>query len=123
MSTLAIHNEQSVPSMTVFELAVSAALARRASPHDEEVLSLLGWWFLSNVDGVHVRLALDRMEQNGWVVRGRGIGDAILTESGIDVLARLTGGCIRMIDRGTNSMKANVLQGIARNLGKETGDE
>ena len=108
------------PDLTVFEFAVASAISRQVIATDEELQEVLSDWFLRQVRPAEVAAALDSMAMRGIVRRGDdtlcGYG---LTSEGINAVATLYGGCIRMIDRGLGLLNTPMILSLL-NLIKET---
>lgn len=97
--------------MTVFELAVASAIGRQKLSSDDQLCEILSDWFQRSIGRDEIGRALTRMEAQLWV-RGSH-GDALhrfrLTPKGVEYVATLYGGCIRMIDRGLGLLTVSYL--------------
>ena len=114
MSLAQIHADRAVPDMTVFELALASAITRRmGAERDEEIVQLLEGWFMRPVRIPDALAALERMREKGWGSHdGTLIGAQRTDPVGIDVVTRLYGACIRMMDRGLGLLQVGALLSI-----------
>lgn len=110
--------------MSVFELAVAWAIGHQRLLDDAEFVETLSDWFQRSVSPDELRDALGRMTDRGWVrPGGEGLFAYRLTPKGIEYVATLVGGTIRMIDRGLGVLKVPFLLKLvelAREQEKET---
>jgi hypothetical protein len=98
------------PVMTVFELALATAITYETMHSATEASAKLAHWFLQPVADSRVDDALARMEVQGWVVAGgQRFSDWHLTPDGVEIVTTLTGGSIRMLDRGQGLIKTSIL--------------
>ena len=98
------------PVMTVFELALAHAITHENLHSPAEASAKLADWFLQSVTENQVIDALARMEVQGWVVAAaQRFPDWHLTPAGVETVTTLTGGAIRMLDRGHGLIKTSIL--------------
>ena len=99
--------------MSVFELAVATAITYETMHSAAQTAARLAHWFLQPVADSQVTESLARMDAQGWITAsGKRFSDWHLTPQGIDTITTLTGGSIRMIDRGQGLIKASILMGL-----------
>jgi len=98
------------PVMTVFELALAHAITHEIMHSAADASTKLAHWFLQPVAEKQVTDALGRMEVQGWIVAAdQHFSDWRLTPDGVETVTTLTGGSIRMLDRGQGLIKTSIL--------------
>lgn len=117
---LAIESGDPFPPAQVLDLAVSVAIGRELATSEEELLALIREWFLRPASRSELSASLARLQGKGWFQPSSGEGlDFCLTEVGVDAATTLSGGMIRMIDRGRGHFKtAFLLQMLDLEKGK-----
>lgn len=115
-----IHQDRSVPELTVFEMALITAITR-AAPHlgEDGIAARLSDWFLQPVRVPETRLAMDGLVRKGMLTASPtgAVHDCIPTSEGIDCVTTLYGGCIRMLDRGMGLLNVQLLSNLFDGLG------
>ena len=108
------------PTAEVLDLAISVAIGRHLAASEDEMFSLIQDWFLRPASGAELTSAIGRLLERGWISRaGESAFDFRLTDAGIDGTTTLSGGMIRMIDRGRGHLKtAFLLQMLDLDKGK-----
>lgn len=98
------------PVMTVFELALANAITHEAIYSAAQASAKLADWFLQPVADSQVDGALARMAVQGWIATsGQHFSDWQLTPDGVEIVTTLSGGSIRMLDRGLGLIKTSIL--------------
>ena len=108
------------PTAEVLDLAISVAIGRHLAASEDEMFPLIQDWFLRPASGAELTSAIGRLLERGWISRaGESAFDFCLTDAGIDGTTTLSGGMIRMIDRGRGHLKtAFLLQMLDLDKGK-----
>ena len=100
------------PSVEVLDLAISVAIGRDLAASEEEMFSRIQDWFLRPASRSELMASIGRLLDLGWISRRSGTEakfDFCLTDVGIDGATTLSGGMIRMIDRGRGHLKTAFL--------------
>ena len=110
------------PAAEVLDLAISVAIGRNLAASEEEMFSRIDDWFLRPASRAELVAAIGRLLERGWISRaGESAFDFCLTDAGIDGATTLSGGMIRMIDRGRGHLKtAFLLQMLDLDKGKRS---
>lgn len=117
---IAMGSDDPFPPAQVLDLAVSVAIGRDLARSEDAMLALIQDWFLRPASRAELAAALGRLEGKGWIARaGDTPFDLCLTETGVEATTTLSGGMIRMIDRGRGHFKtAFLLQMLDLEKGK-----
>ncbi|MEL6621660.1 MAG: hypothetical protein AAFQ11_02155 [Pseudomonadota bacterium] len=98
------------PPAQVLDLAVSVAIGRDLAASEEDMLSLIKDWFLRPASAAELSASLARLQDKGWIERANATPFGFcLTKVGVDSTTTLSGGMIRMIDRGRGHFKTAFL--------------
>jgi hypothetical protein len=98
------------PRGEVLDLAVSVAIGRDLARTRAEMFGLVADWFLRPASDGEISASIGRLLARGQISRfGEGEFDFCLTEAGVDATTTLSGGMIRMIDRGRGLIKTSFL--------------
>ena len=108
------------PAAEVLDLAISVAIGRHLAASETEMFARIQDWFLRPASKAELMAAVARLLDRGWISRAGENGfDFCLTDAGIDGTTTLSGGMIRMIDRGRGHLKtAFLLQMLELDKGK-----
>lgn len=108
------------PSAEVLDLAVSVAIGRDLASDEGEMFQRIEDWFLRPASRSELMASVARLIDRGWVHRMDDEGfDLCLTDAGVDATTTLSGGMIRMIDRGRGLIKTSfLLQSLDLQKGK-----
>ncbi|MEM6409972.1 MAG: hypothetical protein AAF683_00385 [Pseudomonadota bacterium] len=117
---VALQGGDPFPSAEVLDLALSVAIGRDLAASEDEMFSLVEDWFLRPASKSELMASVARLIDRGWVNRSSHEDfDYCLTEEGVDATATLSGGMIRMIDRGRGLIKtAYLIQAMDLSQGK-----
>lgn len=103
-------NDDPCPSAQVLDLAVSVAIGRDLARSEAEMTALIGDGFLRPASSSELAASLGRLLDRGAIARmDEGSFDVCLTDAGVEATTRLSGGMIRMIDRGRGYLKTAFL--------------
>lgn len=98
---LSIWNETPFPLAQVLDLAIAVAIGRDLARTEAELVERIEDWFRRPANGSEVAGAIARLIDKDWARRlSEGECSFCLTEAGIAATTTLSGGMIRMIDRG-----------------------
>lgn len=98
------------PRGEVLDLAVSVAIGRDLARTRAEMFGLVSDWFLRPASDGEISASIGRLLARGQISRfGEGEFDFCLTEEGVNSTTTLSGGMIRMIDRGRGLIKTSFL--------------
>ncbi|MEE4208873.1 MAG: hypothetical protein V2I43_06375 [Parvularcula sp.] len=98
------------PPGEVLDLALSVAIGGDLARTRAELSGLVADWFLRPASDAEISASIGRLLARGQISRfGEGEFDFCLTETGIDSTTTLSGGMIRMIDRGRGLIKTSFL--------------
>lgn len=98
------------PAAQVLDLAVSVAIGRDLARSEDEMFALIENWFLRPATHAELRLSITRLLDSGVIERAcEGDMGFCLTERGVEATTTLSGGMIRMIDRGRGYIKTAFL--------------
>ena len=117
---LALGNADPFPRGEVLDLAVSVAIGRDLASSEAEMFALISDWFLRPLSSSELSASLARLLDRGSITRlSDEAFDFCLTDAGVDATTTLSGGMIRMIDRGRGHIKiAYLLQMLELEKGK-----
>lgn len=119
---IAFQKGDSFPAAEVLDLAISVAIGRDLAASEEEMFSRIQDWFLRPASRPEFMASIGRLLERGWISRrsgSEGDFDFCLTNAGVDGATTLSGGMIRMIDRGRGHFKtAFLLQMLELDKGK-----
>jgi hypothetical protein len=98
------------PSAQVLDLAVAVAIGRDLARTEADLLARIEDWFLCPATRSEIAGSIARLLEKDWARRSDA-GDCALclTEAGIAATTTLSGGMIRMIDRGRGLFKTAFL--------------
>lgn len=98
------------PKAEVLDLAVSVAIGNELAANEDEMASQIADWFLRPATRSELLASVARLIDRGWIDRcGDSEFDLCLTDTGVDATTTLSGGMIRMIDRGRGLLKTSYL--------------
>lgn len=98
------------PAAQVLDLAVSVAIGRDLIASEEDMFSRIQDWFLCKASKADLTASIARLSDLGWISpASENPFDFCLTPKGIDGATTLSGGMIRMIDRGRGHLKTAFL--------------
>ncbi|MEO0870342.1 MAG: hypothetical protein AAFR32_05250 [Pseudomonadota bacterium] len=98
------------PPAQVLDLAVSVAIGRDLATSEADMLALIKDWFLRPASASELSASLARLQAKGWIERTSATPFGFcLTKEGVDATTTLSGGMIRMIDRGRGHFKTAFL--------------
>ncbi|MEO1489383.1 MAG: hypothetical protein AAFR88_08125 [Pseudomonadota bacterium] len=107
---IALGTRDPFPPAQVLDLAVSVAIGRDLAASEEAMLGLIAEWFLRPASRAELAASLARLQHKGWIARSNEPGfDFCITDAGVDAATTLSGGMIRMIDRGRGHFKTAFL--------------
>jgi len=107
---LALQSGDPFPHAQVLDLAVSVAIGRNLAASEADMLALIQNWFLRPASASELSASLARLQDKGWIeCLSATPFDFGLTEEGVDATTTLSGGMIRMIDRGRGHFKTAFL--------------
>ena len=117
---LAFPNSDPFPPAQVLDLAVSVAIGRDLAGSSSEMFALISDWFLRPATVGELAASIGRLLGAGLIMPlSEGEVDFCLTPAGVDATTTLSGGMIRMIDRGRGHFKtAFLLQMLDLEKGK-----
>ena len=107
---VAIDSSDPFPPAQVLDLAVSVAIGRELADSEADMFKQIEDWFLRPASRPELMASVARLIDRGWIHRsGDDLFDFCLTEAGVDAATTLSGGMIRMIDRGRGLLKTSYL--------------
>ena len=117
---LAFPHSEPFPPAQVLDLAVSVAIGRDLARSETEMFALIKDWFLRPATVGELAASIKRLLDRGSITRmSDGDSDFCLTPAGVEATTTLSGGMIRMIDRGRGYFKtAFLLQMLDLEKGK-----
>ena len=117
---LAFPHSEPFPPAQVLDLAVSVAIGRDLARSETEMFALIIDWFLRPATVGELAASIKRLLDRGSITRmSDGDFDFCLTPAGVEATTTLSGGMIRMIDRGRGHFKtAFLLQMLDLEKGK-----
>lgn len=117
---LAISSGDPFPQAQVLDLAVSVAIGHDLARSEADMVGLINDWFLRPATPSELAASIARLLDRGSIIRISDDGfEFCLTDTGVDTTTTLSGGMIRMIDRGRGYFKtAFLLQVLDLEKGK-----
>ena len=117
---VALERDDPFPPAQVLELAVSVAIGRDLAASEADMFRRIEDWFLRPATRAELKASVSRLIDRGWIHRSdNGDFDFCLTDAGVEAASTLSGGMIRMIDRGRGLLKTSfLLQSIDLEQGK-----
>lgn len=117
---VALERDDPFPPAQVLDLAVSVAIGRDLAASEAEMFRRIEDWFLRPATRAELKASVSRLIDRGWIHRSdNGDFDFCLTDAGVEAASTLSGGMIRMIDRGRGLLKTSfLLQSIDLEQGK-----
>lgn len=117
---VALERDDPFPPAQVLDLAVSVAIGRDLAASEAEMFRRIEDWFLRPASRAELKASVSRLIDRGWLHRSdNGDFDFCLTDAGVEAASTLSGGMIRMIDRGRGLLKTSfLLQSIDLEQGK-----
>ena len=117
---VALQRDDPFPPAQVLDLAVSVAIGRDLAASEADMFRRIEDWFLRPATRAELKASVSRLIDRGWIHRSdNGDFDFCLTDAGVEAASTLSGGMIRMIDRGRGLLKTSfLLQSIDREQGK-----
>ncbi|MBL4641285.1 MAG: hypothetical protein JKX86_05645 [Verrucomicrobiales bacterium] len=117
---VALERDDPFPPAQVLDLAVSVAIGRDLAASEADMFRRIEDWFLRPATRAELKASVSRLIDRGWIHRSdNGDFDFCLTDAGVEAASTLSGGMIRMIDRGRGLLKTSfLLQSIDLEQGK-----
>lgn len=117
---LPISSGDPFPQAEVLDLAVCVAIGHDLAHSESDMVGLINDWFLRPASQSELSASIARLLDRGSIKRmSDGSFDFCLTDAGVDATTTLSGGMIRMIDRGRGYFKtAFLLQVLDLEKGK-----
>ena len=117
---VALERDDPFPPAQVLDLAVSVAIGRDLAASEADMFRRIEDWFLWPATRAELKASVSRLIDRGWIHRSdNGDFDFCLTDAGVEAASTLSGGMIRMIDRGRGLLKTSfLLQSIDLEQGK-----
>lgn len=108
---VALQGDDPFPPAHVLDLAVSVAIGRDLAANESEMHSRIEDWFLRPATRAELKASVSRLIDRGWIHRSNDNDDVdfCLTEAGVEAATTLSGGMIRMIDRGRGLIQTSFL--------------
>lgn len=107
---VAIGSDNPFPRAQVLDLAVSVAIGRDLATTEDEIAKHVENWFMRPIGEPELVASVARLIDRGWVKAFGPTGSGYcLTQLGVDATTTLSGGMIRLIDRGRGLLKASFL--------------
>ena len=108
---VALHRDDPFPPAQVLDLAVSVAIGRELAASESEMFERIEDWFLRPATRAELKASVSRLIDRGWIHRSNDNDDFdfCLTDAGVEAATTLSGGMIRMIDRGRGLIQTSFL--------------
>lgn len=117
---VALQRDDPFPPAQVLDLAVSVAIGRELAASESEMFERIEDWFLRPATRAELKASVSRLIDRGWIHRSNDDDDfdLCLTDAGVEAATTLSGGMIRMIDRGRGLIQTSFLQSLDLAQGK-----
>ena len=108
---VALQRDDPFPPAQVLDLAVSVAIGRELAASESEMFERIEDWFLRPATRAELKASVSRLIDRGWIHRSSDDDDfdLCLTDAGVEAATTLSGGMIRMIDRGRGLIQTSFL--------------
>ena len=108
---VALQRDDPFPPAQVLDLAVSVAIGRELAASESEMFERIEDWFLRPATRAELKASVSRLIDRGWIHRSNDDDDfdLCLTDAGVEAPTTLSGGMIRMIDRGRGLIQTSFL--------------